>query len=49
MVSQLYPGQVFKDQGHYKKIKSRSHHDFEHLQTLTNVPTMYQLSTPYDF
>ena len=31
------------------KVKSRSHHDGLHLHTLTNVPTKYQLSTPYGF
>ena len=31
------------------KVKSRSHHDFAHLQPLTNVPTKYQLPTPYGF
>ena len=29
------------------KIKSRSHHDIAHLHLLTNVPTKYQLPTPY--
>ena len=29
------------------KVKSRSHHDVAHLQPLNNVPTMYQLPTPY--
>ena len=38
--------QDFKDQGHYDKVKSRSHH---HLQPLTNVPTNDQLPTPYSF
>ena len=28
---------------------SRSHHDIVHLHTLTNVPTKYQLPTPYGF
>ena len=41
--------QDFKGQGHYGKIKSRSHHDAAHLQPLTNVPTKYQLPTPYGF
>ena len=31
------------------KVKSRSHHDVAHLQPLTNILTMYQLPTPYDF
>ena len=33
--------QHFKGQGHYDKVKSRSHHDAAHLQPLTNVPTMH--------
>ena len=41
--------QDFKGQGHYEKVKSRSHHDAAHLQPLTNVPTKYQLPTPYGF
>ena len=31
------------------KVKSRSHHDVLHLHTLANVPTQYQLPTPYSF
>ena len=31
--------QDFKGQGHYDKVKSRSHHDAAHIQPLTNVPT----------
>ena len=31
------------------KVKSRSHHDVAHLQPTTNVPTKYQLPTPYGF
>ena len=41
--------QDFKGQGHYDKVKSRSHHDIAHLHPLTNVPTKYQLPTPYRF
>ena len=41
--------QDFKGQGHYDKVKSRSHHDAVHLQPLTNVPTEHQLPTPYSF
>ena len=29
------------------KVKSRSHHDVAHQHPLTNVPTKYQLPTPY--
>ena len=31
------------------KVKSRSDHDVAYLQPLTNVPTKYQLPTPYGF
>ena len=48
-VSEIYPGQDFQTQGHYGKVKSRSHHDVAHLHPLTNVPTKYQLPTPYSF
>ena len=41
--------QDFKGQGHYDKVKSRSHHDAAHLQPLTNVPTKPQLPIPYGF
>ena len=41
--------QDFNGQGHYDKVKSRSHHDAAHLQPLTNVPTKHQLPTPYGF
>ena len=47
MVSEIYPGQDFIGQGHYGKVKSRSGHDVAHLHRLTNVPTKYQLPTPY--
>ena len=39
----------FIGQDHYGKVKSRSHHDVAHLHPLTNVPTKYQLPTPYGF
>ena len=38
MVSEIYPGQYFKGQGHHSKVKSRSHHDVAYLHPLTNVP-----------
>ena len=41
--------QDFKGQGNYDKVKSRSHYDAAHLHALTNVPTKYQLPTPYRF
>ena len=41
--------QDFKGQGHYDKVKLRSHHGNTHLWPLTNVPTKYQLPTPYGF
>ena len=31
------------------KVKSRSDHDVAQLYPLTNVPTKYQLPTPYGF
>ena len=31
------------------KVKSTSHHDGAQLQPLTNIPTKYQLPTPYSF
>ena len=31
------------------KVKSRSLHDVAHLHPLTNIPTKYQLPTPYGF
>ena len=31
------------------KVKSRSDHDVAHLHPLINVPTKYQLPTPYGF
>ena len=50
MVSKKSPRQDFKTHGHYDKVKvkSRSHHDVAHLQTLPNIPK-YQLPTPYGF
>ena len=48
-VSEMWPGQDFIGQGHYGKVKSRSHHDAAHLHPLTNVPSKYQLPTPYGF
>ena len=41
--------QNFKGQGHYDKVKPRSHHDAAHLQPLTNVPTKHQLPIPHGF
>ena len=48
-ISKIYPGQDVVCQGHYGKVKSRSHHDDAHLHPLTNVPTKYQLQTPCGF
>ena len=31
----------------YGKVKSRSGHDVAYLHRVTNVPTQYQLPTPY--
>ena len=49
MVSEIQSGQDFTGQGHYGKVKSRSDHNVAHLHPLTNVPTKYQLPTPYSF
>ena len=46
-VSEIHPGQEFIGQGHYGKVKSWSDHNVAHLHSLTNVPTKYQLPTPY--
>ena len=50
-LSEIQPRQDFQTQGHYRKVKvkTRSHHDVTHLQTLTNTTTKYQLPTPYGF
>ena len=48
-VSDILSGQNFTGQGHYGKVKARSHHYVAHLQPPTNVPTKYQLPTPYSF
>ena len=48
-VSEIQPEQDFISQGHYGKVKSRSDHDVAHLHPLTNIPTKYQLPTPYSF
>ena len=47
-LSETQPRQDFIGQGHYSKLKSRSHH-VAHLHPLTNVPNKYQLPTPYSF
>ena len=31
------------------KVKSRSQNDVANLQPITNIPTKYQLHTPYGF
>ena len=49
MVSEIQPGQDFIGHGHNGKVKSRSDPDMAHLHPLTNVPTKYQLPTPYGF
>ena len=48
-VSEIYPGQDFIGKGHYGKVKPRSRYDIAHLHPLTNIPTKYQLPTPYGF
>ena len=42
-------GQDFIEQGQYGKVKSRSHQNVAEQHPLTNVPTKYQLPTPYGF
>ena len=39
--------QDFIGQDHFGRVKSRS--DYAYLHPLTNVPTKYQLPTPYGF
>ena len=50
-VSETQPGQDFIGQVTMarSKVKSRSDHDVAQLHPLTNVPTKYQLPTPYGF
>ena len=47
--SEILPGQIFKVKVTTARsnLKSRSHHDTAHLQPPANVPTKYQLPTPY--
>ena len=49
MESTKYIIRQIKNQGHTSNQKPRSHHDVAYLQTATNVPTKYQLPTPYSF
>ena len=50
-VSEIEPRQDFQTQGHYGKVKGhiKVNHDIAHLHILTNIPTKYQLPTPYGF
>ena len=48
MVAKISPGQDFKGQGHYSKVKSRPHND-AYLQLPTNVPNKYEHPSPYGF
>ena len=50
-VPEIWPGQDFIGQGltARSKVKSRSNYDIAHLHPLTNVPTKYQLPSPYSF
>ena len=41
--------QDLKGQGHYSKVKSRSHHDVAHLQPRSNVPSQSKLPTSHSF
>ena len=47
MESTKSPRQDFKTHGHYDKVKSSSQNDVVHLQPIANIPTKYQLSTPF--
>ena len=40
---------IFQGQGHYGKVKSKSNYDVAQLHPQSNVPTKYELPTPYDF
>ena len=48
-VSEIFPGQDLQTEGHYSKVKSRSHHDVTHLHPITNVHTKYQFPISYCF
>ena len=48
-VFKIEPGKDFIGQGHYGKVKSRSHYDAAHLHLLTQCPYQYQLPTSYGF
>ena len=43
MVSEIRPAQILKGEGHYSKVKQRSHHDFANLNPQTDVATGYYL------
>ena len=45
-ISEIWPGQDFKGQGHYGRVKSKSHHDFVHTPPPPNK-CPYQVSTSY--
>ena len=51
-IQEKLPRQDFKTQGLYDKVKNQIKvpmNDIIHLQPITNIPTKYQLSTPYGF
>ena len=48
-VSKTLKVQDFKGQGHYGKVKGQIKVTPPYLHPLTNVPTKYQLPTPYNF
>ena len=50
-VSEIKPGQYFISQGHYNKVKGQIKVTPWHCTPtpLTNVPTRFQLPTPYGF
>ena len=51
IVSEIRPGQGFKDQGHSDKVKGQITATSPHCTPppITNAPTKYQLPTPYGF
>ena len=49
MVSEVKPGQNFKGQDHYRKVESMSHYNVAQLHPPANVPTKFELPTPYGF
>ena len=49
VVSEIQPGQDFKGQGHYNKVKPKSHHDTALLQPLTSNLMVLEIQPRQDF